>query len=175
MRARATGSGFPVRSARCSIPAIASFRAGRAIPVDGAGVLQCLDVELGEPFAPALEPRLDLFVVEPGRAHHVPRVRRRCVAWHVRQIGERSVDLLERSTVGRHVQRVVAEQQRAVDVEQDEPAQSASTAARRELTYDESVAGPSAATSIAREPTTIPSASAATVRAWSGVEMPKPA
>src|SRR5262249_27246300 len=51
----------------------------------------------------------------------------------------------------------------------------ASIPSLRERTYASSAAGPSSATSTAREPTTMPSARAAAARAWSGVEMPKPA
>ena len=51
----------------------------------------------------------------------------------------------------------------------------ASSPSLSERTYASSALGPSSATSTAREPTTMPSASAAAARACSGVEIPKPA
>src|SRR6185436_11006078 len=70
---------------------------------------------------------------------------------------------------------VVGEQERAVDVEEDEPGHGVSSAARSERTYARSGSAPSSATATAREPTTTPSVSSAAARACSGVEMPKPA
>ena len=65
--------------------------------------------------------------------------------------------------------------QRNVDLYLNNTVTAESTAALSVETYARSASGPSSATRTAREPTTTPSASSATARAWSGVEIPKPA
>src|SRR5919198_1521912 len=103
------------------------------------------------------------------------RVRRRRVAGNVGTFGRLAEDLHQREAVRPDVHLVMRQQQRAVDVEEDEPRQIESTASRSVRTYAASASGPSSATSTAREPTTMPSASRAAARACSGVEIPKPA
>ena len=136
------------------------------------------DVVTGHRLAPHLEPLVDLDVVAARQAERPACMGRRGVARPVGCLRRDAVDLEERCPVRVDVDFVVAEQQRAVEVEEDEEAQAAtgaSSALRREPTYSRSAAGPSSATSTARDPTTTPSASSAAAWAWAGVEIPKPA
>src|SRR6266508_84450 len=193
------------------------YGVGAELPVARVRVPEHRDVMRGERLAPAGEPRVDPAVVEPGRPQGASNVRRGGIARDVRSLRVRSVDLFEREPARFDVHLVVGQQQRSVDVEENEPGRgvcsgsirrgcqdaglseeraepapppkrhrqavpsqeagttTASTASRRERTYARSASGPSSATSTAREPTTIPSASCAAARAWPGVEIPKPA
>src|SRR5919198_817248 len=72
-----------------------------------------------------------------------------------------AVHLRQCEPVRLEVDLVVCQQQRAVDVEEDEPAHAASIPLRSVATYVRRASAPCRATSTAREPTTTPSASSA--------------
>jgi hypothetical protein len=148
------------------------------LPVARVGVCQQTDVLGGERLAPPRKTGVDRGFRNAGRPQRTPNVRRRCIPRDIGPVHVHSKHCFQRKSVRLDIDLVVAQQQRPVDVEQDEPGQTAttaSTASRNVRTYSRNAAGPSSATSTAREPTTIPSASSAATRAWSGVEIPKPA
>jgi hypothetical protein len=81
------------------------------------------------------------------------------VTRYIRALGIPAEDFLHRDAARVDIDLVVREQQRAVDVEENEPTVGhRSRASRSERTYACNAAGPSSDTSTAREPTTIPSA-----------------
>ena len=89
-------------------------------------------VDRGESRAPPREAGVDLGFAESRGLQRPARVRRRGVAGNVGPFHGPPVDLLERAAVRLDVDLVVRQQQRAVDVEEDEPVsdQAAITASR---------------------------------------------
>ena len=132
----------------------------------------------GERLAPARKTGVNLCL---GNTHGAKGAADVCRGGVAREVGALGVDPehgLERQPARLHVDLVMRQQQRPVDVEEHEPGQAAttaSTALRNVRTYSRNASGPSSATSTGREPTTIPSASSAAARACSGVEIPNPA
>src|SRR3954470_1957874 len=140
-------------------------RPGGDFPVARVGSGEQGDVPLREDLAPPAQSRVDDGSTETGRRERATYVCGRGVAGYIGRFRRRAVDLGQRELARLDVGVVVREQQRAVDVEEDEQAHSESSASRSDRTYARSAFGPSCATSTAREPTTMPSASSATARA----------
>jgi len=131
-----------------------------------------------EQLAPARKAGFDLRVGDVDGAERTTDVRRRGVSGAIGALRVEPEHGFEGQSACLHVHLVVRQEQRPVDVEEDEPGQTAtteSTASRNVRTYCCNGPGPSSATSTGREPTTMPSASSAAARACSGVEIPKPA
>jgi hypothetical protein len=132
----------------------------------------------GERLAPARKPSIDLGFSNTDRTQRTTDVRRGGVTRNVGPFGIDPEHVFDCQPARLYVHLVARQQQCSVDVEEHEPGQTAtaeSTASRSERTYCCNASGPSSATSTGREPTTMPSASSAVARAWSGVEIPKPA
>jgi hypothetical protein len=133
---------------------------------------------IGECLAPARQAGVDLRLRNTHGTKGAADVRGGGVTRDVWPLGVDSEHGFESQPARFHVHLVVRQQQRTVDVEQNEPGQAAttaSTASRNVRTYRCKAPGPSSATSTGREPTTMPSANSAAERACSGVEIPNPA
>ncbi len=148
------------------------------LPVARVGRREEANVVIGECLAPARQAGVDLRLGNTHGTKGAADVRGGGVTRDVWPLGVDPEHGFEREPARFHVHLVVRQQQRPVDVEQNEPGQAAttaSTASRNVRTYRCKASGPSSATSTGREPTTMPSANSAAARACSGVEIPKPA
>ncbi len=153
-------------------------RVRRELPVARVRGREQLEVLLRERLAPVWETGVDRSVRNACGSKRTADVGRSGVTRDVGAVGVRSENGVEGEPARLDVDLVVRQKQRSVDVEENEPGQlvtTESTASRNVQTYSLNASGPPSATSTAREPTTIPSASPAAARASSGVEMPKPA